>query len=345
MNPSFHPHLINDPFGDPGVYVGFSFKRRALLFDLGDLAPLPARKLLDVTHVFVSHTHMDHFAGFDRLLRLLVGREKHLALFGPVGFIDQLEAKLRAYTWNLAPDFKAELRLTATEICDPVMGTRAEFRLRERFARRDHGATPLVPGIAMEEPGLRVRFTILDHGIPCLAFALEEARHVNIWRSEVEAMGLAMGAWLGTLKAAVHRDAPDPTPIPVQWKDGSAATELPLGQLRDRLISITPGQRIAYVTDAAPHGANFDAIVQLVAGADILFMEAGFLHADAATASTRNHLTARQAGELARQAGVQTLVPFHFSPRYSSQGALLHEEAMAAFQGPAQGAVSVPWTP
>jgi ribonuclease Z len=39
MSRRFDPHLINAPFGDPGVYVDLIFERRALLFDLGDLRP------------------------------------------------------------------------------------------------------------------------------------------------------------------------------------------------------------------------------------------------------------------------------------------------------------------
>ena len=60
----FEPRLVNDAFGDPALYVDFRDERRALLFDLGDISVLPPRKLMRLSHVFVTHTHMDHFAGF-----------------------------------------------------------------------------------------------------------------------------------------------------------------------------------------------------------------------------------------------------------------------------------------
>ena len=81
MTPQFHPSLVNDPFDDPGVYVDFLYERRALLFDLGDIRALSARKILRLSHIFVSHTHVDHFFGFDHVLRLCLGREKQLQLF------------------------------------------------------------------------------------------------------------------------------------------------------------------------------------------------------------------------------------------------------------------------
>ena len=101
MRPLFEATLLNDVFGDPGLYVDLRDARRALLFDFGDLARLPPRKLLRLSHVFVSHTHMDHFAGFDHLLALGLGRMPRLVLWGGPGFVDQVEHKLRAYTWNV----------------------------------------------------------------------------------------------------------------------------------------------------------------------------------------------------------------------------------------------------
>lgn len=66
MTPSFSPHLVNHPFGDPGLYVDIRWSRRALLFDLGDNVSLSATQLLRAQDIFISHTHMDHFIGFDR---------------------------------------------------------------------------------------------------------------------------------------------------------------------------------------------------------------------------------------------------------------------------------------
>jgi ribonuclease Z len=326
MRPLFHPRLINDPFGDPGLYIDFLFDRRALLFDLGDLSPLSSRQLLKVSHAFVSHTHMDHFAGFDALLRILLGREKVLHLFGPPGFIDRVGHKLAAYTWNLVAGYESEFVVRATEAHPDGGMLTADFRGRDGFRCGPEISAQAAGGVLLDEETFQVRTTFLDHKIPCLAFALEEKFHVNVWKSGLERLGLPVGPWLRDLKSAVARGEPDDTPM---GPDG-----VRLGVLRAEALRIVPGQKIAYVTDAVDHPRNAAAIVELARDADWLFIEATFSRDEEARAAEKHHLTSAQAGRLARQAGARRLVPFHFSPKYSEEGDRLAREAQEAFMEP-----------
>jgi ribonuclease Z len=116
--------------------------------------------------------------------------------------------------------------------------------------------------------------------------------------------------------------------------------ELPLGTLRS-VLTVTPGQKVAYVTDAADTPANRAAIIRLAQNADLLFIEAAFAQADTVLAAERAHLTTVAAGSLARAARVRRIEPFHFSPRYSGQEACMLDEVMTAFAGrDAKGAAS-----
>jgi len=87
------------------------------------------------------------------------------------------------------------------------------------------------------------------------------------------------------------------------------------------------------VADCRFTGENVQRIIQLAGGADLFFCEAGFLEKDRKRAEERGHLTARQAGELARRAKVKKLQIFHFSPKYEKEAPLLYQEADEAFRG------------
>jgi ribonuclease Z len=327
------PELINGAFGDPGLLVDFKFERRALLFDLGDLGRVPTRKLLRISDVFVSHTHMDHFVGLDRLLRVALGRAANIRLFGPPHFIEQLEHKLSAYTWNLVEGYAVDFILTAHEILPDWSVRAARFQSRKRFAREALTEQTASDGLLLSEPQFRVRAQFLDHKTPCLAFAFEECVHVNIWKNGLAELGIPTGPWLKELKAALLAGANDELPITARWRDrqGSHERVLPLGELRARAVRLTRGQKVCYVTDAAYTQQNSQRIRALAANADLLFIEAAFLDQDAGIAQSRCHLTARQAGTLGREAGVSAIVPFHFSPRYEGRSAELHAEVEAAF--------------
>ena len=334
MKPLFHPSLVNGPFDDPGLYIDFLFEKRAILFDLGDLHALPARKILRVSQVFVSHTHMDHFIGFDQMIRVLLNREKQLQLFGPPGFIEQVEHRLASYTWNLVDAFTAEFSIVATEFDGEELRS-ARFRCRNRFVREGETGSPITDGILLDEETFRVRGAVLDHRIPCLAFTLEEKHHVNIMKNRLLERGYRVGPWLTELKTAVLRGDPDDGPFHVWWRDGGESSEriIPLGTLKEELLHIVAGQKISYITDAAPSEANARRIIELARASDYLFIEAMFLGRDEERAIEKHHLTARQAGFLAREAGAVRVIPFHLSPKYTGQGEELLREVEEAFGG------------
>lgn len=331
MRPVLHPSLVNGRGGDPLLYVDVMFERRALLFDMGELSALPPRKLLRISDVFVSHAHMDHFIGFDRWLRVLVGRGRRVRLFGPEGFIDRVGARLAGYSWNLVQNYAEDLVLDVHEVRGGGAGRRACFRCRNRFCREREGAVRFDGGVLRDEPMLQVRCTVLDHGIPCLGFRLQESRHVNVWKDRLAAMGLATGPWLRELKRAVLAGAPDDTPVSAPERSGNGTRALTLGELRGRILKIAPGMALAWVVDSAWTPGNVARITELAAGVDVLYIESVFLEADAARGRERAHLTARQAGEIARRAGAGRIEPMHFSPRYGPETARLEREARAAF--------------
>ncbi|WP_363347215.1 MBL fold metallo-hydrolase [Methylocystis echinoides] len=331
----FDPTLVNDRFDDPGLYVDLAFERRALLFDIGDIAGLPTRKILRISDVFVSHRHMDHFAGFDQLLRRVLGREKVIGIYGPAGSIEAIGHKLKAYTWNLLDGYDGNVSFRVTEMDAVGNMTSALFSGRESFSRQHAERRAEADGLLLKEPGIQVRATTLDHGVPVLAFALEERAQINVWRNKLEAAGLAVGPWLRDFKEAVLHGRADAFPIEVSWQapDADTPKTLPLGQLRNEIMRVSTGRKIAYVVDCAFTRANVEKIVALAKDADTLFIEATFFEADAAIAAQRRHLTAHQAGTIARLAGVKRLVTFHYSPRYRGEGERLAEEAQLAFLG------------
>ncbi|WP_415146955.1 GXWXG domain-containing protein [Limimaricola cinnabarinus] len=325
MTQLVQPRLVNPPEGDPGVYLDFRFGCRAMLFDLGDLAALTPRELLRVSHAFVSHAHMDHVAGFDRLLRLRLHRPRPLTVIGPEGFLKQTENRLGAFTWNLLDARSVDFRLTVQECDGTRISAAAEFRAREAFCRRDLPLPALDPGLVLSEADFTVGAMALDHKVPSLAFVLQERLRVNVWRSALDARGLPVGAWLDAAKTAIRSGAPDARCIEIPGH-GS----LSLGELRQSVLKIGQGQRVAYVTDAADTEVNRERIVALSRKADHLFIEATFLEADRDLATATAHLTARGAGEIARTAGARRVTGFHHSARYGDQPGVVAAELAAA---------------
>ncbi len=330
MRPSFHPRLINGPFNDPGLFIPFLFQKRALVFDLGDINGLPAKDILKISHAFVTHTHMDHFIGFDHLLRIMLGREKNLSLFGPPDFLKNVEGKLSGYMWNLADKYNYPLCLQITEV-HPNFTLCRKYRCRDRFEPLQDAIKQPFDGVLYKEPAFRISAVILDHKIPCLGLSVKERFHVNIIKEGLKRLGLEPGPWLSDFKQALY-DRTDPAAqFEVKRPGQKVPNRYELGKLADQIAIITPGQKITYITDVVYSDANNEKIVAFAKDSDHLFIEAAFMAKDREIAVEKYHLTARQAGELAARAGAKQFSIFHFSPRYTDQESLLYQEAFEAY--------------
>lgn len=319
MKPSFHVRPFNGPFDDPGLYIRVLREGRAMIFDLGFTTTLSPRDILKTTEIFISHTHIDHFIGFDNILRTSLRKERPLKLFGPSGFTDCVEGKLRSYTWNLIEDYP--LIIEVDEV-DGASVRSALFKAENSFSREELGTRPF-RGVLLKDPLYSVRAVCLDHQIPCLAFNLEEEYHINIDKSRLDRLGLAVGPWLTQFKNAVRENREDS----VFSIEGRTYAFPEIKGVAD----ITRGQKLSYVVDAAGSEENIRKIIELVKGSDILYIETYFLDEDKDRARDRYHLTAREAGRIAREAGVGRMEAIHFSSRYTDDSKRLIQEAEEEF--------------
>jgi ribonuclease Z len=322
MKAGFHQKLVNGPFEDPCLYVRISREKRALQFDLGDISRLTQSEIHRITDVFVSHAHIDHFIGFDLLLRVILRREKPLNIYGPPNITACVAGKLRGYAWNLISGYPTVINVHAF---NGKSISRSVFRAKTAF-RREGARTSGSDGLLISEPLFSVKAVRLTHDTPCLAYSLEEEVQINIDKDVLLKKGLQVGPWLSNFKK-VLRESPDR-----REKIEVGGKRYSISDLAD-IARITEGQKICYATDLAMTKNNLEKLRSLAQGADVLYCEAYFLEEDRERAVERFHLTAETCGKTARKAGVRRLVPIHFSPKYTDRPEDVFNEAMASFSG------------
>jgi len=312
--------LVNGLFGDTLLHLRIRHLGRSMLFDLVDGSRLSARVAHQVCDVFISHAHMDHLGGFQWLLRSRLGEFPACRIYGPPGLIEHVACFINSFLWdrigNNGPAFEvAELHGQRLKRVRLQAGIAGRVVLEEM---------EVTDGILLEEPEFRVRTVQLDHHTPVLAYALELAKTLNVRKDRLQARGLEPGPWLTELKQQLQAGN---LKAPVYLPDGSKAS---VGELGNELVLVMPGKKLVYATDLADTSDNREKLVALARNAHTLFCEATFSEADAESAAKNGHLTTRAAGEIATQARVSRLVPFHFSRRYQHNLQQLYDELGAA---------------
>ncbi len=169
----------------------------------------------------------------------------------------------------------------------------------------------VAPGEVLRGRGFRVSCAPVVHHAPCVAYRIDEDDHPGKFDAvRASELGVPSGPLFGELQRGVS----------VTLGDGRVVrSEEVVGPPR-------PGRSIVYCTDTRP----CESAVALARGADVLIHESTYDNALQAEAAARDHATAAEAADVARQAGAGRLILTHFSPRYESVE-LLVAEAAAVF--------------
>ena len=151
-----------------------------------------------------------------------------------------------------------------------------------------------------------------EHRVDTIGWALME--HERLGRFD-PAMARSLAVPEGPLWGRIHKGQA------VTLEDGRVVEP-------SQLVGPTrPGRTVVYTGDTRP----CDGVRRAARGADLLIHEATFSEEERARAVETGHSTAREAAEVAREAGVRQLVLTHISPRYSREAPELLAEAKAVF--------------
>lgn len=202
----------------------------------------------------------------------------------------------------------------------PASGQEFYERLRRASIFHDVAhvtAAPIEgPGELWRSPKLTLSAQPLDHAVDTYGYRLQESDSRRMLADRLAAAGVR---------------GPDTRKL---MEEGSITIDGREVLLED-VSEPRPGQSMAFVMDTR----LCDGAFALAQGVDLLVCESTYLSSEEREAREHGHLTARQAGQIAREAGARRLVLTHFSQRYGSlepfleEARLEHDDVVAVVDG------------
>ncbi len=318
------PVLVNPEFNDPLLFISIPQKSEVILFDLGYCFRLKIRDIRKISRIFISHTHIDHFAGFDHILRLSVDMDKTISIYGPPEFIRNVSGKLSGYLWNLKDGIS--LNYEVFEIHNDRI-LRQLLEGRKGFVSDSppeiipyNGTDPIA---SCKEYSVSPVF--LDHLMPVLGFKILAVDSLNADVLEMKKEGLSPGKWVGEIKEKVNSQYDPDEELLIEGR------KFKISYLMQKLIVKKPGTRIAYIVDTIFNKATAKPMKNFVKDVDYFFCECAYMTEEKDLARQNYHLTAKQAATIALEGGAGTLYPCHFSRRYEGNPQAIYEEARSVF--------------
>ena len=310
-------YFVNNNQKDPCLVVISSTTGRACMFDIGEVCSLSGRDLLKVDYLFISHTHMDHFIGFDELVRINVPQFKTLVITGPTGISQNIYHRLSSYTWNLLD--KDQLQFVVYEL-----GSSGVSRF---ILSNTDSFIPRVYPIDQAERICGDNFilklgsndelygTLLDHGIESVGYLYKSASRFKVNVEGIKSIGAVAGKWVTDLISKIE-SGKFSDELEVSLISGEKRT-FSVEFLYHKLIEIIPPRSFGYLTDFYFSKSNLDRISSLFSGVDIVFSESTFMDKDYTKAYLKKHLTTKQAALIGAMLRVDKMRIFHFSRSYS----------------------------
>ncbi|MFB7245208.1 ribonuclease Z [Streptomyces populi] len=192
----------------------------------------------------------------------------------------------------------------------PLSGQHFFERLRYATAYRETVPLTEVPvaedGVLATTPAYTLEARRLSHPVESFGYRLVEPDGRRMLPERLRELGIT---------------GPD---VGVLQREGSLR-----GVTLDDVSEVRRGQKFAFVMDTR----LCEGVDALAEGCDLLVIESTFLDGDHQLAADHGHLTAGQAGRVAREAGVRHLVLTHFSQRYPDPGEFEREARAAGFDG------------
>ncbi|NOK23402.1 ribonuclease Z [Corallococcus carmarthensis] len=175
----------------------------------------------------------------------------------------------------------------------------------------------LKDGDVVRRGGYTVQAVGVDHRIHALGYVLaEDERPGRFHLEKARELGVPEGPSFGKLQR------------------GEAVT-LPDGRVvkpEDVLGMARPGRRLVISGDTRP----CPALVQAAKDADLLVHESTFSDDEQTRAVETRHSTAREAAQVAKEAGAKRLILTHLSSRHDTDPGRLLTQAREAFKGPVE---------
>jgi ribonuclease Z len=315
MKNNYSVKRINSPFDDTAFFVRNIHKKEPFLLDCGRLGDITNGELLDIRDIFISHTHIDHFYGFDRVIRGLLRSENPVRVYGPPGFIKNVHGKLSGYTWNLIKSYPLTIEVYEighNEIKKVIFSARNGFEpYTEQFTEDK---------IRIGD-GFEVEYCFFDHKTPSLGYRIKEPVFININKEKLHAAGLKSGKWLSVLKDKLYK-CENKGEIYVEEENRYYEIE----SIAPTIVEYSMPQDLTFITDIAPTYENFSKAVAFARNSYMLMIEAMFMKSDFIHSIDKGHLSIPLAREIFNLSKSSKVLFFHFAPKYERVKSNFYEE-------------------